>query len=418
MHESNAPVLQAIELLLRSMFRSKRVGSVDGGYQVSKPHIGTEIYFEAGALLEAALFIRREASPHLRSLSVQDLQRMLVNFMREEIESLRFNSWGLPDNASFADHINASEKIQLAEAMKRSPIFVTVNDLFLYPIKIAKVEASFRSQSFFLLPPEELAKELMQWYDPDEIRPNCHPPTPMHAGMPSADISCWLRVRAPLAEVALRNRNAILGACALLPHPLQRYCFSIATMPKGYMSFKSRATFHSGDASTPALSEYLEIATVDHLWLSALAEKLNSDSKRDRKSVLALQYFFRAWVKDPAARVAPLCGALDALFGDKEAATQAMVDAVGTQLGPEFDEARARKLAKLRAGVIHGGAPNIYEASIYHKYYTDYRCDPIRDLELATARCLQHEIFGGTLIERGHPYADFLGQYAGVGAIL
>lgn len=218
MHESNAPVLQAIELLLRSMFRSKRVGSVDGGYQVSKPHIGTEIYFEAGALLEAALFIRREASPHLRSLSVQDLQRMLVNFMREEIESLRFNSWGLPDNASFADHINASEKIQLAEAMKRSPIFVTVNDLFLYPIKIAKVEASFRSQSFFLLPPEELAKELMQWYDPDEIRPNCHPPTPMHAGMPSADISCWLRVRAPLAEVALRNRNAILGACALLPH--------------------------------------------------------------------------------------------------------------------------------------------------------------------------------------------------------
>ena len=71
------------------------------------------------------------------------------------------------------------------------------------------------------------------------------------------------------------------------------------------------------------------------------------------------------------------------------------------------------QLAKLRAGVIHGGAPNIYEASVYQQYYANYRRDPIRDLELATARCLQAEIFGGALTERPHTYAELIRQVTG-----
>jgi hypothetical protein len=374
---------------------------------------GAEIYFEAGALLDAALFIRRNASSHLQSLSVRDLEQMLTAFMGDQMNLFRFNWWELPQGVPLADHIATDGKAELAEAIARSSIFAPPELLFLYPIKIANVDAPFRSRPFFLLPPAELPSELARWYEADEIKPDRHPPIPMHPGMPLAEISCWLGVRSPAGVMALRSRNAILGACALLPHPLERYQFSIATVPTGYMSFDARATYHGGEASTPALSEKLQIGVTDHAWLTLLAEKLDSDVESDGKAILALQYFYRAWVRDPATRVAPLCGALDALFGDRDAATQAMVDAVGVHLGPSFDATRAKRLAKLRAGVIHGGAPNIYEASVYHRYYVDYRRDPIRDLELATARCLQQQIFGRALSERPHTYAELLRQHTG-----
>lgn len=406
--------MEAVELVLRSVFRSPPLATPEGGgFHVSWPQSGAEIHFEAGALLDAALFIRRNASSHLRLLSVGDLQQMLVRFMGDQMDLFRFNWSLLPDDVSFADHIKAEGKAELAEAMARSPIFAPPEVLFLYPIKIGKVVAPFRSRPFFLLPPEELPQELARWYDADEIKPDRHPPTPMHAGMPHSEISCWLGVRSPMGETALRTRNAILGACALLPHPLERYLFSMGTVPTGHMSFDTRATYHSGDASTPALSEKLQLEAADHAWLTLLAQKLGSDVERDRKATLALQYFYRAWVRDPATRVAPLCGALDALFGDRDAATQAMVEAVGAHLGPSFDATRAKRLAKLRASVIHGGAPNIYEASVYHRYYVDYRRDPIHDLELATARCLQQKIFGDALSERAHTYAELIKQYTG-----
>lgn len=405
---------EAVELVLRSMFRSPPLENAGpGGFQISGRVGGAEIHFEAEALLDAALFIRRNASPHLRSLSVSDLQQMLIRFMSDQMNVLRFEWWQVPRDAPFGDHITAEGKAELAIEMARSPIFAPPNVLFLYPIKIAVVSAPFKSSAFFLLPPSELPPELVRWYSAGEIRPEQHPPTPMHGEMPRWETSCWLGVHSPGDQMALRTRNAILGACALLPHPLERYLFSMAAMPPGHMSFDDRVTYHGSDASTPALSEKLQIGVADHAWLSVLAQKLESGDDGDRKAVLALQYYYRAWVRDPATRVAPLCGALDALFGDRDAATKSMVDAVGTHLGSSFDATRARRLAKLRAGVIHGGAPNIYEASVYHRYYADYRRDPIRDLELATARCLQREIFGDALSERSHTYAELIRQRTG-----
>jgi hypothetical protein len=334
--------LEAVELVLRSVFRSPCLASAEGGgFHVSQPRSGTEIHFAAAALLDAALFIRRNASSHLRSLSIEDLQQMLVHFISDEMDIFGLGWWQLPRGVPFAAHVTAEGKAELAEVMARSPMFAPPKVLFLYPIKVAKVTAPFRSQSFFMLPPEDLPPELSHWYDPDEIKPDRHPPTPMHAEIPLNEVSCWLGVRSPSGENAVRTRNAILGACALLPHPFERYQFSIATVPTGHMSFHTGATYHSGDASTPALSEKLQIGKADHAWLTLLVQKLESNADRDRKAVLALQYFYRAWVRDPATRVAPLCGALDALFGDRDAATQAMVDAVGANLGPSFDATAA-----------------------------------------------------------------------------
>ncbi len=407
---STSNVSLAIDLLLKAVSR-RTPPSGDREYiELWRPLEGAGLSVEASPLLDAALFIRRNASPHLASLSVEALQKMLLQFIEEQLNVWKLDFHVPLEGENYAVALNAYQKEQLADAMAQSPIFAPATVLFLFPITVLQIDASFRGESFFLVPPSELLKELPSWCDPRDLAAEKHPPFSRMAKTVWKDVSCWLGVRAPVDEIAFRTRDAILGSIALLPHPLLRYQFTIATVPAGYVSFSEAGIFHSGQPSTPSLSEMLSIGQSDHEWLHLLERKLASKDRRDRKAVLALQYFYRAWRRDPASRIAPLCGALEAVFSDREAATQAMVDAVGNFFDTSFDATRARRLAKLRAGVIHGGAPNIYEASVYQKYFTDYREDPVRDLEIVTARCLQRHIFAGALVERPHPYASLLKQ--------
>lgn len=89
-------------------------------------------------------------------------------------------------------------------------------------------------------------------------------------------------------------------------------------------------------------------------------------------------------------------------------ATQAVIDAVRPIMGAEYTYERLKRLLSLRASVIHGGAPDVCESDSYHRYYVDYGEDPIQDLELIVARCLQSVIFRGHLKERPHTYADLI----------
>ena len=63
---------------------------------------------------------------------------------------------------------------------------------------------------------------------------------------------------------------------------------------------------------------------------------------------------------------------------------------------------------RLRAAVIHGGAPDVYDSSSYAKYFEDYEQDPVRDLERIVVRCLQIVVFEGKQASRRHNYADAL----------
>lgn len=333
MSETVAHAATAVDLILKSMFWSPPLDAdammADGDFHVVSLLHGAEVHYEGRALLDAALFIRRNGSPHLHSLSIEDLQQMLITFIGEEMTLFRFDWWRLSNDRPLSDHVSLEGKAELAGAMLRSPIFAAPDILFLFPISVMTIEAPFRSQSFFLLPPDALSAELRRRYPAQELKPGHHPPVPMHAGMPLTEIACWLGVRSPVVAMALRTWNVIMGACALLPHPLERYSFSTRSVAKGLMSFDKRATYHSGDASSPPLNENLYVSAADHDWLTQLAHKLGSDAAHDRKAMLSLQYFYRAWVGDPATRVAPLCGVLDALFGNPDTATQAMIDAVG-----------------------------------------------------------------------------------------
>lgn len=82
-------------------------------------------------------------------------------------------------------------------------------------------------------------------------------------------------------------------------------------------------------------------------------------------------------------------------------------------MGSDYDIPRLKLLLSLRASVIHGGAPNVYESGSYQRYYENYYTDATRDLELIVARCLRVEVFEGSLLERQHTHADLLFRETG-----
>ena len=80
-----------------------------------------------------------------------------------------------------------------------------------------------------------------------------------------------------------------------------------------------------------------------------------------------------------------------------------VLETVGPLMGPEYDASRLRRLLDLRAAVVHGGAPEVYDSRSYAVYYGEYMTDPVRDLEAITARCIADVVFGGTLLSRPKP---------------
>lgn len=164
----------------------------------------------------------------------------------------------------------------------------------------------------------------------------------------------------------------------------------------------------------PPLAQDIVIGSEDHEWMSILAAKFSDPATKIRKQINALEYYYRAWPLGEVERFPILFMALDAIFGDASQATQAVVDAVGPVMGQAYDSGRLKKLLSLRASVIHGGAPDVYDSSKYFAYYEKYVQDPIYDLELITARCLQSAVFGGTLVSRPHTYADLIKATSGI----
>jgi hypothetical protein len=159
------------------------------------------------------------------------------------------------------------------------------------------------------------------------------------------------------------------------------------------------------------MSEDIVIDGNDHPWLTIMASKLTSIEKTVRRQLRALEYFYRAWPLDPTERFPWLFMSLDAIFGDSSQATQAVINAIGQKPDPEFTYDRLRLLLGLRASVIHGGAPDVYESDKYHRYYETYGDDPIFDIELITARCLRSGLFDGAFIEHPDPNADLIRAY-------
>lgn len=418
---------QAVDLLLAAMFcqrhadrRSHSFIYLKPGQQAFTGGAGFEVHYENRGLLRAALFMRRNAAPHLRSLSVRAVETALTNFISNHFWIIGDEAWdgcllgsGKRMDAPFGSFVSEGAKVQLAEAILASDLFVEPHQLFVFPLVVVRVEKEFECPNFFLVKPEGLTLErLPPGYIAADLEATSFPPFRRWDGIRNQPAS-WLGVLAGTLEIAKRDRAAILGALALLPHPLERYQFSWRKVFGGLCTFNNSMSMTSSDPHTPALSEDVIIGDTDHVWLDVLARKIASPVKVDKRHMRALEYFYRAWVPDPTRRFPILFGALDAIYGDAGRATQSVIEAVGPVMGENYDYDRLKLLLGLRASVIHGGAPNVYESSNYHVYYERYEDDATRDLELIVARCLQVVLFGAAMTERPHTYAALIKEHTG-----
>ncbi len=364
--------------------------------------------------------MRRKGAPHLRSLAAGDVETALMDFISSNFWIIDNEAWNgcflgsdQAVDAPFASFVSERTKSRLADAIFASELFLEPRHLHAFPLVVVRVAQEFDCPAFFVVKPERLTLErLPPGYIAADLQVETFPPFRHWEGIRNPPMS-WLGVWAGTQEVAKRNRAAILGALALLPHPLERYQFSGRKVFGGLCTFDGSLSMTSSDPHTPALSEDIIISGADHAWLSVLAEKIVSPAKAHKRQMRALEYFYRAWVPDPTRRFPTLFGALDAIYGDAGRATQSVIDAVGPVMGDAYDYERLKLLLGLRASVIHGGAPNVYESSDYHRYYERYEEDAISDLESIVAQCLRSVIFGPTIQERPHTYAALIKQHTG-----
>lgn len=408
---------ELVDLLLASMFKTATDGRMNK-FLFGKPgshqkNFGTEVQYSRRGLQVAAIFAREKGPKFLSNLPIAQIEDRLMHFIAE-------NYWHLTNDAFFSQftgpysaQVSEGAKVVLENAIKDSDLFKADDVLRIYPIVPLKVDVEFDCGSFFLISPSSLAGKIPGKYPANWLVPEQFPPFADHKGI-KYKTPAWLGTRAKTGFAARKIKSAVLGALALLPHRHERYTFTGREVFGGEVSFQNGGyTMSFGNSHTPALSEDIVLGQNDQAWLEILATKLVSEQKKDRKRIKALEYFYRAWEPDVVARFPVFFMALDAIFGDAGQATEAVVSSVTPLMGPEYDYPRLRKMLGLRAAVMHGGAPDVVESDKYHDYFVDYGEDPISDLENIVAKCLRFEVFGESMKERPHTYADLIFQKTG-----
>ncbi|MDA9419311.1 hypothetical protein XI04_03865 [Bradyrhizobium sp. CCBAU 11430] len=415
---SDTLYLQAIELLLSAMYRTRGDDGLENRFLVGPPgtplwqkRISTFVFFRRRLLVRAALYVRKVGPPYLRSTAMNDIQSQLRSFAIAHYGLFASETFLRRFEESYNERIGQDVKIRLADLLAASELFNPKSCLALYPLVPVVVETDFRSSPFFLLQPGSVS-EIDTDIKVPAFSPEVFPPV-ANWDARTEKASSWLGIRSPIIQASNKIKAAVLGALALTPHPRCRHQFSMRSMFGGLCSFDAmgRINLTFGEAHTPAMAEDIVIRQADHDWLAMLALKLGQTDDPTRRQIRALEYYYRAWPLDPHERFPWLFMTLDAIFGDSGRATQAIIDAVKPDGGAGFEYKRLRLLLRLRASVIHGGAPDVYDSDKYHEYYEQYGDDPLDDLEVITAKCLRAHIFEGVLVEHPDPHADLIRAY-------
>ena len=404
-------------MLLQATFDHRQRGSRRHAFLFGPPgmpfalfYTGTEVFYSDVELARAALVLRERGALYLRSLPIGELEDELTGFLAKAYWAVAPHVRGHVLDGSYATRIPRAVRDELAKLLASSQLFSPTEFVTVYPLVPIVVNSKFESPPFFLTSADSLSTDLVGV--DNVLVPAQFPPISNWKGRSERPES-WLGIRSPSETSAKRMRNVVLGAIALLQHPLERHIFSGRQMFGGSASFRESVKFSFGRPCTPSLAENLTIEATDALWLDLLASKVLDSSTPVRRQMRALEYFYRAWPLPEVERFPILFMALDAVFGDASQHTQAVVDSIGASIGEGYDVKRLKVLMKLRAAVIHGGAPDVYDSSNYAKYFADYEQDPVKDLERIAARCLQAVVFEGKQVSRRHTYADLLREKLG-----
>jgi hypothetical protein len=405
-----------VDQLLSSAFSRRQPGGPATRFLFGRPgtpagllNLGAEVYFSRVGLMKTALLVRAVGPSYLRSLPISKITSRLMDFIKENFYLLEPHVWGMQFEESYASRLPDEIKHNLTQSLAASTLMSPSAYPTLFPLVPVEVLEDFVADSFFLIKADSLKQSHLRI--PAQLLPTQFPPFPYWHSRVERPLA-WLGVHTPASEAATKARNAILGAVALLPHPLERYQFSGREMFGGRASLKDgNASFSYSEPCTPAMMENIRLDAQDHAWMELLSTKLGEETDEARREIKALEYFYRAWPLSDAERFPVLFMALDALFSNAAQHTQAVADSVGTTMGTAYDVTRLKLLLKMRAAVIHGGAPDVYDASHYVKYYEAYEADAVADMERIAAECIRQRVFGGSLSPKPHHYAHILKEH-------
>ena len=406
-----------VDFLLASM--SQAVG--DDGMQHQFPvdprrQIGgiyVSVFFSHRGVVTAALFARQHGAPYLRALSVTKVIELLTDFVKENYRAIANDTTVFARfDGPFSDHVTEETKEQLAAAIARSPVFKPKILTTLFPLVTVRVEDDYSCPAFFFRAPRTLLQELPA-KSHSRLIPDSFPPLADWQYRRESPTS-WLGIRSPNVTSSRKMLRVILGAVALTPSLTYRHMFSGRTVWGG--DYTVDHSFSFSDSVTPPIMEDIALTSSDKGWLQILANKINNEARAIRRQMTALEYYYRSWALPASERFPILCMALDATYGEATHATAAVIDGVQDTLGP-LDSARLRDLMYIRASVIHGGAPDVYDSRKYGRYYRTHGEDPIEDMGLLVAACLRRKIFGNALVEHVEPHQEIIEKMKAAGRI-
>lgn len=379
-------------------------------------HAGETLSYNASRLAQAAVYLRQSGPLYLRALPLAEVEGLLMGFVQDNYGHISHETWLVKFSESYAERVSAVAKQSLALALENSSIFKPKPAVTLFPLVPIRTEFDFVSDTFFWVRPTSLTTKLLRdLVPPSYIQSENFPPTSVFKGKSRTPAS-WLGVWSPGERAARKGRAAILGAFALTPH--HRYMFSGRTMFGGHCTIDGGVSYTlGGDPHTPALFSDAILTEADKGWLEKLAAMVASPDKATLRKVRALEYFYRAWPLEPAERFPIHFMALDALFGQPDDSTKTVIGALQHVLGTHISYDRLRDLMHMRASVIHGGSPDIYDSSKYPKYYRDYDSNPIVDLELLVVASLRKVLFEGALIQHADPNAALIAELKAKGKL-
>ena len=389
--------------------------STEPGAPHWKKNLGVTLFFSLKGMTDAALFVRAHGPSYLQALSIDDISKMLQNFLTDNFHDVGRETFFQDFTESYAERVSESTKVALTQSLMTSQIFSPTNELSLFPLVSVTVADSFTSDSFFFRQPETLHLEFDQDFR-RHLVPNTFPPLKDNRTL-SKRPNAWLGIRAPITQASIKMKAAILGSTALTLPLRCRYLFSGRSMFGGICTINKGSIVSFGDPHTPPLVNDLIIREIDKDWLDILSSKLASTSKENRRYFRALEYFYRAWPLGASERFPILCMSLDAIYGEAGRATQSIVDGVQSTLDAHIDEKRLRLLMDLRASVIHGGAPDVYDSSKYRKYCQTYFNNPINDLDEIVVESLRRRIFGDTITLQDDPSAKIIAKMQSAGQL-
>lgn len=416
---------EAIEMLLASITLTMGDDGARSSFMCSPPgarpwdqRFGIDIYYHFVELDLAALYVRNSGPLFLKALPLSEITSKLQTFIIE-------NFWYVRNSVLFCNEkrplnlwIPENEKRELANALASSSLFSPKQELTIFPLVPVIVKTNFKSDQFFF---SSSQTENAFFFDDERMSrrfdTESFPPDIDFKGR-TRKPNAWLGVYSPDYLAALKVRASIMGALSLTALPQYRHMFSGREIFGGRCTISDDGVTYSFEKShTPPCMHNIHITDMDTDWMDILSDKLQSANKDVRRELKALEYYFRAWSLSAEERFPILCMALDAIFGQSNNATQAVIDGVNETLRGTASEQQLRAILKLRGSVIHGGAPDVYDSRKYPKYYKDYRCDPIRDLELVVSACLREKVFQGNLKEHPDPNAEIIQKARSEGRI-